>query len=54
MTVDYHSAKVGKVSSGMDRHKNLIISFPEFIGAKSETIYLFKVKDGPESQRKKT
>jgi hypothetical protein len=49
--VEYHSSKVRKdleatqpTIGHLHRHKNLIISFPEFIGPKAEPIYLFKVK----------
>ncbi len=52
MTVDYHSSNVGKAPPGIDRHKNLVISFPELIGPKAETIYLFKVKDAHSTKMK--
>ena len=49
MVVDFHGTKSGDTAlesqfSSLNRHKNLIISFPEFIGPKAEPIYLFTLR----------
>ena len=44
--VEYHSKKTFfSTPKDLDRMKNLIISFPEFLGEKADSIYLFKVKN---------
>ena len=49
MVVDFHGTKSGDSTqesqcTSLNRHKNLMISFPEFIGPKAEPIYLFTLR----------
>ena len=49
MVVDFHGTKSGDTAlesqfTSLNRHKNLMISFPEFIGPKAEPIYLFTLR----------
>jgi hypothetical protein len=44
--VDCHARKAFySTPKDLDRMKNLIISFPEFLGEKADSIYLFKVNN---------